>query len=572
MKRPSKLRRWQYRAAVFGLAPCMLGLGAAQLLRWNDVVWLTDAGVFWPFTLSAISTAILVKLALSPFEDATSAVTGWLTLLLTWFYAPMWATGVEVPATAAVVGRDGHVHLARQATRCTECPIWLLTDRPGSRTVHNVSGKFAASGLELSYSYSPAFIATRRHRDDLRRPLADAAGEIVSQLAKGSRTSRIALLESRSAQQELFARICRSVAGDGMACPLTMGLAPSRDAAVPGGLWSTQHSEEEAIAEKHLPSLVRMLTEPDAALARRDQVLALFLDLVSGEPPLAHVARKSHLLDDAQFDQVIARVLEAGSGDLAATVVGVNRLSETQRKALRELVLDQAAISTIVENAAAIRMTDAEVVRLAARMRPTLLAEPAVAVRVLHILGDRLPRETQHEAVAAIVRARASYALSAIRGLNFRPELRRALLQKIIADASVDDFAAERLSKETLLQALTPSELRAVIAMAVARSESSEKWQQFVLEILPVRDMTPAERRTLLDGLLFKSAKDALEFVSKSKDHLDPSEVDEVTRDYTRTITPDLCLHLSHRNDNRRTNYFSSGQLQIFRDCAERGG
>lgn len=570
MKRPSKSRRWQYRAAVFGLMPCILGLGVAQLLRWNDAIWLTDAGGFWPYTLSAISAAILFKLALSPFEDTTSAIAGWLTLLLTWFYAPIWVTAVKVPYTAAVVGKDGRVHVARDATRNAESPVWLLTDRPGMRTVHNVSGKLAAGDLELDYSYAESFIAIRPDGDDLRAPLADAAGSILSQVATGSRTSRIALMESRPAQQELLARICRSVVGDGIACPLKASLVPKSEAAVPGGVWSTHYSEEEAIADKHLPSLVHLLTQPDAVLARRDQMFALFLDLADSGLPLVQVARKSHLLDDEQFDQVIRRVLETGSGDFAAAVVGVNRLSETQRQALRQHALDKAAISTIVDNVTAMRITDAEVARLAGRMRPTLLAEPAVAVRVLHVFGNRLPPETQQDAVEGIVRARASYALSAIQGLDFAPELRRALLQKIVADASLDDFAAVRLSKEKLLQALTPSELRAVIAMAVARSEASEKWQAFVVEILPVRYMTPAERRMLLDGLIFKSPKVALEFVSKNKDLLDPAEVGEVTRDYTRTITPDFCLHLSHRNKNWRTNYFSAEQLQIFRDCAVR--
>lgn len=570
MKRRSKSRRWPYRAAVFGVMPCILGLGAGQFLRWNDAIWLTDAGVFWPYTLSAISAAILIKLAHSPIEETTSAVAGWLTLLLTWFYAPIWATGVKVPNTAAVVGKDGRVHVAREATRDAESPVWLLTDRPGTRTVHNVSGKLAASDLELDYSYAASYIATRPDGDDLRAPLADAAGSILSQAAKGSRTSRIALLESRPTQQQLLARICRSVVGDGIACPLKMNLVPKSEAVVPGGVWSTQYSEEEAIAEKHLPSLVRQLTQPDAVLARPDQVFALFLDLADSGEPVVQVARKSHLLDDVQFHQVIQRMLEADSGDLAAAVVGVNRLSERQRQALRQHALDKAAISTIVDNVAAMRITDAEVAHLAARMRPTLLAEPAVAVRVLHIFGNRLPPETQRDAVEGIVRARASYALSALQGLDFAPELRRALLNKVIADASLDDFSAVRLSKEKLLQALTPSELRAVIAMAVARSEASEKWQEFVVEILPVRDMTPAERRMLLDGLIFKSPKVALEFVSKNKELLDPAEVGEVTRDYTRTITRDFCLHLSHRNKNWRTNYFSAEQLRIFRDCAVR--
>ena len=394
MKRRSKSRRWPYRAAVFGVMPCILGLGAGQFLRWNDAIWLTDAGVFWPYTLSAISAAILIKLAHSPIEETTSAVAGWLTLLLTWFYAPIWATGVKVPNTAAVVGKDGRVHVAREATRDAESPVWLLTDRPGTRTVHNVSGKLAASDLELDYSYAASDIATRPDGDDLRAPLADAAGSILSQAAKGSRTSRIALLESRPTQQQLLARICRSVVGDGIACPLKMNLVPKSEAVVPGGVWSTQYSEEEAIAEKHLPSLVRQLTQPDAVLARPDQVFALFLDLADSGEPIVQVARKSHLLDDVQFHQVIQRMLEADSGDLAAAVVGVNRLSERQRQALRQHALDKAAISTIVDNVAAMRITDAEVAHLAARMRPTLLAEPAVAVRVLHIFGNRLPPET----------------------------------------------------------------------------------------------------------------------------------------------------------------------------------
>jgi hypothetical protein len=84
-----------------------------------------------------------------------------------------------------------------------------------------------------------------------------------------------------------------------------------------------------------------------------------------------------------------------------------------------------------------------------------------------------------------------------------------------------------------------------------------------------MRALTTAERQSLLNGLLFKSPKSALEFVSQNRLYLAPAEVNEVTRDYTRTITGDFCLHLSHRNKNWRTNYFSEDQLQIFRDCAD---
>ncbi len=83
-----------------------------------------------------------------------------------------------------------------------------------------------------------------------------------------------------------------------------------------------------------------------------------------------------------------------------------------------------------------------------------------------------------------------------------------------------------------------------------------------------MRAMTQAQQKSLLMELLFKSPKAALEFVSENRRYLDPTEVDEVTRDYTRTIATDLCLHLSHRNSNRKVEYFSEAQLQIFRDCA----
>jgi len=141
-------------------------------------------------------------------------------------------------------------------------------------------------------------------------------------------------------------------------------------------------------------------------------------------------------------------------------------------------------------------------------------------------------------------------------------------LTKIVAEAGLDDFSAARLSKEKLQDILTPAEMRALIAVVVKRSQASEKWHDFALEALPIGDMTAAERRTLLNDLMFKSPKAALEFVSKNRGYLDPAEVKEVTRDYARTVAPDFCLHLSHRNKNWKRDYFSEDQLQIFRDCA----
>jgi hypothetical protein len=115
---------------------------------------------------------------------------------------------------------------------------------------------------------------------------------------------------------------------------------------------------------------------------------------------------------------------------------------------------------------------------------------------------------------------------------------------------------------------LTPAEMRALITMVVKRSETSSLWLDLAQKSLPISGMTPAEQQTLLTELLFRSPKAAFEFVSENRRFLEPAEVDEVTRDYTRTISTEMCLHLSHRNTTRKMEYFSEAQLQIFRDCA----
>ena len=106
---------------------------------------------------------------------------------------------------------------------------------------------------------------------------------------------------------------------------------------------------------------------------------------------------------------------------------------------------------------------------------------------------------------------------------------------------------------------LTPAEMRALTAMAIKRSETSGQWLDFAHKSLPVSGMTPAEQQTLLTELLFKGPKAAFEFVSENRRYLEPAEVNEVTRDYTRTITTDLCLHLSHRNQQPEDGVFQRG-------------
>ena len=103
----------------------------------------------------------------------------------------------------------------------------------------------------------------------------------------------------------------------------------------------------------------------------------------------------------------------------------------------------------------------------------------------------------------------------------------------------------------------------------IKRSEASTKWLSFAVRALPVRAMAPPERKAVLNGLLFESTKSAFEYASEHRRYLDAEDVNEITTDYARTIAPDFCLHLSHRNKNRKTDYFSETQLQIFRDCAQ---
>ena len=178
-----KLQDAKSRAVVFGLLPCALGLGAARAVLWADTVWLTTAGSFWPIVLSSISAVILIKLMFSPFEDRTVSSAAWLTLVWTWFHVPLWATAREVPYDAAVVGRDGRVHIVREVTREPALRVWFLTDQPGTRIVHNVVGKVITNSLELEYRYAEPYIATRRDNEDLSEPLKNAASAILREQA-----------------------------------------------------------------------------------------------------------------------------------------------------------------------------------------------------------------------------------------------------------------------------------------------------------------------------------------------------------------------------------------------------
>jgi hypothetical protein len=396
-----------------------------------------------------------------------------------------------------------------------------------------------------------------------------ATSAILAEEAEKSRSSRIALFDRPEAHDQLLRKLCRAIAPDEARCPLKLSLSPQAEATIPGAVWSKSYTEREAIDEKHLPTLVQLLTQDHSYRSDRDQVFALFMSLANPEA-LSTVAQKSSLLDASQFNELIARIADSpGCGNEAVTILSkVNRLTEEHRRALRVKVFREASLSLIADNATALRISDSEVAQLALRMRASLGLTPEVAVRLLEKFGERLPIEAQHEAIASIVQANASHALAAMKYVNFSSNWREKLLGKIIADATYGDFEAARLSREALEDLFTPTEVRSLIATVIARSQTSKEWLDFAVRVLPVRAMTPLERKTLLNGLLFESTKSALEFVSEHKHHLEAKDVNEVTQDYTNTIAPDFCLHLSHRNKNRKTDYFSEAQLKIFRDCA----
>jgi len=109
---------------------------------------------------------------------------------------------------------------------------------------------------------------------------------------------------------------------------------------------------------------------------------------------------------------------------------------------------------------------------------------------------------------------------------------------------------------------------RLSLASVLARS-SSKEWLGFAVKVLPMRAMTTEERKRLVDEVIFTSPKTALEFVSENRQHLDPADVNAVTSDYVNTIGRDMCLHLTHRNTIRQTDYFSDAQIAIFAQCAQ---
>jgi hypothetical protein len=558
------------KATVFGIIPCILGIGFGQYLRWSGTIWLTDAGGFWPIVCFGASLAAFIKLANTPLGVRTTHVGAWLIITWTWLYFPFWLTAIDIPQSSAVISKDARVFIASEWVRDHANKVWLLTGRAGNRIVRDVEGTVTVNAVEVRYRFAEPYIATRSDEEDISKPVISAVNAALAVEGRKSRSSRIALFEKREVHDRLLANICRAVVKGDIACPLKLTLSPQSAATVLGGVWSKYYTEQEAIAEEHLPTLVQLLTQDNSRLVERDLVYALFMELADTVGELSKVARQSRMLNEYQFDELIRRILVAPEGGNEALIIlQVNRLKPEQRQALRGKAFREASIALIVKYVMPLRISDAEIPQLAVRMRSAFETDPDVAVSVLEIFGERLPGETQHDAVRAIVKARASYAFAALRHLNFSSSLREALLQKVIADANLDDLGAAYLSREKLEDMLTPAELRPFIASVIKKSESSKEWLTFAVRVLPVRAMTIAERKALVSELMFSSTKSALEFVSENRQYLEVADVSEVTYDYIKTITRDMCLHLTHRNTNRQVDYFSQTQLQIFRECAQ---
>lgn len=557
-------------AMVFGIIPCMLGVGLGQYLRWSGAVWLTDAGGFWPIFCFLASLLACVYLALTTAYDRTIRVSAWLMLTWTWLYFPFWLTAADLPRYSAIIGNDGRVSIASEWMRPGAHTVWLFAGRGGNKIIRNVEGSATINAVDVKYKFAESYISSCSDEEDLSRPVVDAMTAALATQSKKPRSSRISLFDSKDAQDRFLADVCRAVVRNKIPCPLTLTISPNNAATAPGGPWSKHFTEQEAIDERHLPTLVNLLTQDNARLVRNDLVYALFMEIVETAADLAKVARKPHGLDDGQFNALIERIIIAPqAGNEALNLyASVSRLTQEQRAALRGKAFREAGVANIIKQYGSGRITDSELAQLSRRLRTEFDTNPELAILALEVFGERLPWDLQLGAVDAIVRARASHALLALRHLDFSSPLRAVLLRKVIGEASLKELDAN-LAHGKLEELLTPAEARPLIASVIGKSHSSKEWLDLAVRVLPVRAMTTEERKVIIDELVFVSMKSALEFVSENRQYLDSADIRDVTRDYARTIAPDFCLHLTHRNANRQVEYFNDAQIEIFRACAQ---
>lgn len=570
--------------AALGLLPCLLGIGTGYFLTLNGTVWLSDTPGIWPVVCVMISVGQILSMVWSIEEKLIARQATFFKLLrfstyslglfafAVWssLYFSLWLSATKVPYTTAVVS-DGVVHRISDSFSEGIGSVLLMTGRSGKNFVRNIEGRVLAQSMEVQYKFDKSFIATRKDEEDLAPIVVESLNRVLAPLAMKSRTERVHFLTTRGGLDHIGEMACRGLMRDKAACPLSLKLTPVNGATMRYQVWSTEYSEAEAIAEKHLPTLIQILTDDALGLVQMDTVYELFLERATHVEQFGSVARLSRSLKEHQFDELLERILAAADGadEAGSILISVNRLSQEQWRKLREKVLRDASIEFIAKHVTRIRLTDTEIARLAPRIQNAIAKKPDLAISVLDIFGERLPKEVQSGAVDAIVRAEVNFAIDALRTLNFSPDLRERLMKKVLSATAQDEKELLKISKEKLDASLTLKEAGALTAALIQNDSISPKWLDFVVRISPLHAMTHEQRKTVVNELMFVSTKSALEFVSANHKRLERAIVNDVTRDYVKTIDRDFCLHLTHRNMNRRIEFFSQDQIQIFQECAQ---
>lgn len=573
-----------YIVTVLGVLPCFLGLGVAAYLTLAGVVWLSDTSGIWPIACVIVSIWLVLAIRQS-IGEATGArrasifTVAWLSIyalgifaFVVWssLYVSLWLRATKIPNTTAVVS-GGVVYRVSDTFPMGSGPVLLMTGTGGKTFVHNVEGRVVTLSMEARYKFDTPFIATRAHDEDLSAIITDALNTHLAPLTKQTRTRRLRLLTVPGELEQITKMVCLAIVRGAAGCPLSMKLTPASDSTARSQVWSTEYTDAEAIAEKHLPSLIQLMSRDALGPAEFDIAYKLVLAGAMRSEQLGMLAKTSRTIKAHQFDELIDRILAAedGGNEAGNVLIATNRLRPEQRQRLRDKVLDAANIAFIVKQAAKLRLTDADVARLSPRLQAAAARSAELAVSIVDIFGERLPIEVQDSAVDAIVHADVSFVFDALRTLNFSSALRERLVNKILSGTSAGGKAFPNLSKEQLEASLTPREVEALTTALVPISSISNNQLDFVVRTLPVHAMTPAQQRTVVDELMFVGTKAALEFVSVNHKHMDRAIVTEVTRDYVKTIDREFCLHLTHRNTSRRMDFFSPEQVRIFQDCAQ---
>ena len=202
------------------------------------------------------------------------------------------------------------------------------------------------------------------------RPVVQAMTAALATEATKARMSRIALFEAKDVQERFLADACRAVDRSTIPCPLKLTMIPSTAGVASSGLWSKQFTEQEAIDERHLPTLIGLLAQEKSRVVRKGLVFALFMELAESAADLAKVAVQPRLLDDGQFNSLIERIISIpGAGNEALTVfASVTRLTGKQQAALREKAFREASVAHLIKHYGAGRITDSELAQLSRRL------------------------------------------------------------------------------------------------------------------------------------------------------------------------------------------------------------